>query len=53
MHTCFDSIHINYLSEKYEIVTCIIDAWDHMEMLSKYFYTGRKQCRRIRGFNQL
>ena len=49
MHTCFDStdsIHINYLWEKYAIVTCIIDAWGHMEILSKYFYTGRRQCRR-------
>ena len=53
MHTCFDSIHINCLWEKYEIVSCIIDAWGHMEILPKYFYTGRKECRRIRGFNIL
>ena len=50
MHTCFDSIHINCLWEKYDIVSCIIDAWGHMEILPKYFYTDRKECRRIRGF---
>ena len=50
MHTCFGSIHINCLWEKYEIVSCIIDAWGHMEILPKCLYTGRKECRRIRGF---
>ena len=50
MHTCFDSIHINCLWEKYEIVSCIIDAWGHMEILPKYFYTDRKSVVEYEAF---
>ena len=36
MHRCFDSVHIKYLCEKYEIATWIINVWSCTEILLEW-----------------